>query len=177
MNLTVRRLQPADATHFQALRLRGLIECPTAFASSHEEECTMPEEVIAQRLAHAPARAVFGAFDAVLAGIVGLQREAHLKLAHKGFIWGMYVAPEYRQRGVGRKLIDAALAHAYSLPGIVSVNLSVNAANPAAIALYEAAGFARYGVERDFMRVDGVPQDEIHMVHRRTTLAAARGGS
>ncbi len=120
-------------------------------------------------------RAVFGAFDdAQLAGIIGLQREAHLKLAHKGFIWGMYVAPEYRQHGVGRALVDAVLAHAYAMPGIDRVNLSVNAANPAAIALYEAAGFIRYGLERDFMRIDGVPQDEIHMVHRRDASAAAR---
>lgn len=168
MNSTVRRLLPEDARDFQALRLRGLNECPTAFASSYEEECDASVASVAQRLTLAPERAVLGAFVAsTLTGIVGLQREAHRKLAHKALIWGMYVAPAARQRGVGRALIDATLEHAYAMDGVCRVNLSVNATNAPAIALYEAAGFKRYGTERDFMRVAGVPQDELHMVHAR----------
>jgi len=55
----------------------------------------------------APGRdnAIFGAFDGQdLVGTVGLHRERGLKLAHKAVIWGVYVAPSFRQRGVGRLL-------------------------------------------------------------------------
>ena len=159
---------PVDAADFQELRLRGLAECPTAFASSLAEEGDAGPAAIAQRLAPAPDGAVLGAFDvATLAGVVGVKREHHAKLAHKAFLWGMYVAPEHRRRRVGRLLVDAALAQAYAMPGVARVNLGVNAANAAAIALYEGAGFTRFGLERDFMRVDGAPQDELHMVHVR----------
>lgn len=174
MTLAVRRLLPADAGDFQALRLRGLEECPTAFASSFSEECDSALPTIAQRLAPAPDGAVLGAFDAmVLVGVVGVQRERHAKLAHKAFLWGMYVAPAHRRRRVGRALVDAALAHARAMPGVVRVNLGVNAANVAALALYAAAGFERFGLEHDFMRVEGVPQDEVHMVHGPARLFCA----
>lgn len=168
MTLPVRRLVPADAAAFQGLRLRALAECPTAFASSLAEEVDAAPGAVAQRLAPAPDAAVLGAFDAAtLVGVVGVKREYHLKLAHKAFLWGMYVAPEHRRRRAGRLLVDAALAQAHRMQGVVRVNLGVNAANVAAIALYERAGFTRFGLERDFMRVDGIPQDELHMVHVR----------
>lgn len=168
MTLTVRRLQPADAANFQALRLHGLAECPAAFASSFAGERDVTTAAVAQRLVATSDAAVLGAFDAAtLAGVVGVQREHHVKLAHKAFLWGMYVAPGHRRRRAGRLLVDTALAQAYAMQGVVRVNLGVNAANAAAIALYEGAGFTRFGLERDFMRVDGVPQDELHMVHVR----------
>ncbi|MEW6705255.1 MAG: hypothetical protein AB1430_10430 [Pseudomonadota bacterium] len=39
---TLRTLQPADAAAFQALRLQALRECPSAFASSAQEEARDP---------------------------------------------------------------------------------------------------------------------------------------
>lgn len=41
--------------------------------------------------------------------------------------------------------------------------MEANAANDAALALYTAVGFEPFGVERGFMLVDGVLQDEVHM--------------
>ena len=35
--------------------------------------------------------------------------------------------------------------------------------NPAAIALYKSMGFEPFGLERDFLLVDGVLHDELHM--------------
>jgi ribosomal protein S18 acetylase RimI-like enzyme len=173
MTFSVRRLVAADVEDFQALRLRGLAECPTAFASSLAEECDRALPAVAQRLEPVPGRAVLGAFDvAVLAGMIGVQRESRAKLAHKVFVWGMYVAPEFRRRRVGRLLVDAALKEAYAMPGVARINLGVNASNVAAIALYEGAGFARFGLEHDFMRVDGVAHDELHMVHERVARPA-----
>lgn len=79
-------------------------------------------------------------------------------------IWGVYVAPEFRRRSVGRQLVARALQHSFSLRGVRQVNLSVNAANGPAIALYKAAGFQSFGVERGYLLVNGVLEDEMHMV-------------
>ncbi len=163
--MKVRMLSPADAVAFQALRLRGLQECSTAFASSYEEECETPSDVIAGRLAAGAGRAMFGAFrESSLVGVVGIQRETMPRLKHKAFIWGMYVAPEVRGKGAGRLLVAEALKYAFSMDGVRQVNLGVNALNVPAIALYEGAGFERFGLERGFMLVDGVLQDELQMV-------------
>jgi RimJ/RimL family protein N-acetyltransferase len=163
--MQIRTLDASDATAFQALRLQGLQEYPSAFASSYEEECGTLVSEVAQRLAPTADHCVLGAFeDAKLIGVTGLARETHRKLAHKAFIWGVYVAPEWRQRGIGRQLVERALEHAAAMPGVRQINLGVNVANRAAIALYESLGFQLFGVERGFMLVEGKLLDENHMV-------------
>jgi len=157
-------LGPADAAAFQELRLRGLAECPTAFASSYEEECDTPVAAVAERLAPAVDRAVLGAFIANdLVGIVGVRREQALKLSHKAYLWGMYVAVHARKAGVGGALVSHALSYARTELCVRRVNLGVNALNVAALFLYEKLGFQRIGFEPCFMLVDGEPQDEIQM--------------
>jgi RimJ/RimL family protein N-acetyltransferase len=162
--MEIRVLLADDAAAFQELRLLALRECPTAFSSSYEEECDIPLTRVAERVAAAPDRAVFGAFDdGRLVGALGLLRERHRKLSHKALVWGVYVAPAFRKRGVGRRLLRAALDHAAAMSGLRQVSLGVNANNSASIALYKSLGFEPYGVEKGFMMVDGILHDEIHM--------------
>lgn len=169
--MQIRELQPADTQAFQHLRLAALREVPSAFASTYEEEADTPIAIVAERLAANADRAVLGAWlESELVGMLGLQREHMEKLAHKAFIWGVYVAPHMRKRGVGRQLMERALARASTMGGLRQINLGVNAANSAAIALYEAAGFVSFGLERGFMLIDGELHDELHMVRRVSPL-------
>lgn len=162
--MQIRRLTPADASAFQSLRLESLLTDPAAFGASFEEERAIPLSTIESRLLEKNDRASFGAFnDGMLLGHVGLGREGLKKLSHKGFIWGMYVAPAARRHGVARELLGAALSLARSVGEIRQVNLCVNAGNLAAIALYESAGFKTWGREPGAMLVDGELFDEVHM--------------
>jgi len=163
--LQIRALSSHNAAEYRALRLKGLLEWPSAFASSHDEEVNTPIAENAARLQPKDDGAIFGAFtDDRLVGIVGLQRETMQKLAHKAYIWGMYVAPEARKLGVGKALLQHALDHARDGMQVRQVNLGVNASNDAAIALYKSLGFEPFGIERGFMLLDGELHDEIHMV-------------
>lgn len=162
--MQVRMLTPGDTEQFQSLRLRGLAECPTAFASSYEEEAAESHEITSQRLNPSDEQAIFGAFvDGALVGVLGLQRERMRKLAHKASVWGMYVAPEHREAGLGELLVRQVLQHARRL-GVHQVNLGVNASNIAALTLYTKLGFITFGVERDFLLHDGEFYDEYLMV-------------
>ena len=163
--MLLRTLIPEDAAAFQALRLRGLQECPETFASSHEEEVgTLPAE-IERRLKPKPDSAIVGAFrEGKLVALTGVQREGMAKLAHKAFIWGVYVAPEARGHGVGNKVITHALNYAAENLGVRQVNLGVNTKNTAAVALYSKLGFVQYGLERGFLLVAGELHDEYQMV-------------
>jgi ribosomal protein S18 acetylase RimI-like enzyme len=165
MNTLLRTLKPEDSSAFQALRLRGLQECPEAFASSHEEEVgTLPAE-IERRLKPKPDSAVIGAFrEGELVALIGVQREGMAKLAHKAFIWGVYVAPEARGLGVGTKVVRHALSYAADTLRVRQVNLGVNTKNTAAVALYRKLGFVEYGLERGFLLVAGELHDEYQMV-------------
>lgn len=163
--MVIRLLVPDDAPAFQELRLSALQESPTSFVATYEEEQDLPLETVATRLAATRDTCVVGAFDdGRLVGIAGMRREDRRKLAHKAMLWGVYVSPEFRNRGVARQLVAHALAYAAGMPGISKVYLGVNAANPHAMALYESFGFEPYGQENGFMLVDGVPQDEVFML-------------
>ncbi len=171
--MNIRRLSASDAAAFQALRLAALLDTPEAFAASHDEESGLPLEVVAARLVERPGQAIFGAFDGgTLAGIVGLARETGVKMAHKGHIWGMYVSVAARGRGAARALMQAALAHARATPGIAKVTLHVDAANRAAIALYESLGFVVFAREADAMRLGDQQRDDLQM-HLRFAPAAS----
>ena len=89
-----------------------------------------------------------------------------MKLRHKAFIWGMYVTPEHRRHGLGRRLLEAALAQARELPGLRQINLEVVTSNRAAYTLYESCGFETFGVERDAFSVDRTYHDVAYMTLR-----------
>ena len=164
--MEIRVLTAPDANACRLLRLEGLRDDPTAFASSYDEEREIVVGTIAQRLEPTENSAVFGALDGgALVGMVGIQRESRSKLRHKALIWGMYVTPTCRRRGVGRKLLNSVLDYAAGgMPGLRQINLCVNAKNASAIEMYRRAGFEPFGVEQAFLIVDGHPQDLIHMV-------------
>ena len=63
----------------------------------------------------------------------------------EGEILNIAVAPAARRHGIGRALLDAALA-ALREGGVRTVFLEVRRSNDAAIALYRAAGFQSLGV-------------------------------
>lgn len=160
----VRRLVPTDAPAFQALRLAGLQAHPEAFGSSYEEEKDWPLARVREWLTARPESGVFGAFGHDrLVGVLGLGRQPRPKFAHVGFLWGMYVQADATGRGIGRALVDAALALARSQPGLRHVTLQVSADNRAAIALYQSFGFVEIGREPDAMRVGNRFQDELRM--------------
>jgi RimJ/RimL family protein N-acetyltransferase len=80
--------------------------------------------------------------------------------AHCGVL-GMGVLAEFRGKGIGKRLLAAALEHA--LPRLNRVELTVNADNAPAIALYERVGFVLEGTMRDALAIDGKYQDALLM--------------
>lgn len=160
----VRPLGPSDAAVFQQCRLRALREAPEAFGSTYAEEAGLSVETVAGLLAPADgsAKVVLGAFPEdgrggdALVGIIVCQQERRLKASHKATIGGMYVASEARGLGIGRALLERAVAEARSWPGVEKLTLTVVERAEAARALYRAAGFRPYGLEPDSLRQDGV---------------------
>jgi ribosomal protein S18 acetylase RimI-like enzyme len=164
----VRILGPADAAAFRAIRLEALRLHPEAFGASLEEEAARDSAAFAARLAPAPPGAVFGAFGgdagAALLGTAGLHVDRALKSRHKGLVWGVHVRPEARGRGLGAALLAAVVAHAREA-GLERLHLAVGTENAPARALYDAAGFVPWGLERRALRLGpGRHVDEEHRV-------------
>lgn len=170
--MLVRALISNDAESFQRLRLEALSDSPLAFASSYEEECDRPISEVRDRLLANDQGSVFGAFDrAGLVAMMGVKRERHRKLRHKAYLWGVYVAPSYRNQGIGRQLLSETLGYAFEKMCVRQITLGVGTWNTAAIALYESLGFERFGTEPSCLCVEGLFYDELYMVCRRDSIA------
>jgi ribosomal protein S18 acetylase RimI-like enzyme len=156
----VRRLNKPDTPAWRELRIRMLRDHPEAFGEHIDDFLERPLAEVETRVADGN---IFGAFlDDKLVGAAGWHDEKGRKRAHIGVIWGMYVAPEARSRGVGGALVDRLLDEIRS-SGRDVAQLSVAEPNAIARALYESAGFREWGREPDALRVDGWKIIEIHM--------------
>lgn len=163
----IRALGEADLEAYVALRQEALRDTPLAFASSPDDDFASNVEGLRESIRRAPDWMIFGAFDSArLTGSAGLFRDRHLKAAHKMHLWGMYVTPTARGRGLGSELMDAVIAHARAVPGIDWIYLGVSSAAPAARRLYERKGFELWGVEPDALRENGQSADEFRMALR-----------
>jgi ribosomal protein S18 acetylase RimI-like enzyme len=158
--LATRRLAPADATDFRLIRLAALRDAPEVFGSTYEAEAMLTEDIFMARL---ETNIVFGAYaDGRIMGMAGFRQEIGQKICHKGFLWGMYVAPEARGRGAGATLVTLLLETA--VPIVAQVRLSVVTTNASAIALYERHGFKVYGTEPRALKSAAGHADEHLMV-------------
>jgi adenylate cyclase class IV/ribosomal protein S18 acetylase RimI-like enzyme len=147
-DVSVRRLAPADASAHRALMLDAFARHPDAFTSTAAERAALPLAWWEARLAPGSHEALFGAFAGDgLAGSVGLSFERRARTRHKALLFGMYVAPGHRLRGLGARLLDTALAHARATPGVELVQLTVSERNLAALELYRSRGFVEWGFE------------------------------
>jgi ribosomal protein S18 acetylase RimI-like enzyme len=80
---------------------------------------------------------------------------------HVGVL-GMGLLPAFRGQGIGRRLLERTLEAARA-SGLSRVELTVREDNPGAIALYQKAGFAAEGIQRNAFKVDGGCHDLIMM--------------
>ena len=143
--IDLRRLGPEDAPAYRDIRLEALADSPHAFSSTLESEQAQPLDRFATRLAD---DFVLGAFSgARLIGVAGFYVQSRPKHRHKGLLWGMYVHGDHRAAGIGRKLVEAIIAHACQ--HVELLQLVVIADNMPARRLYANLGFVEYVIERN----------------------------
>ncbi len=162
----IRRLVPADVGAYRSSMLEAYDAHPDAFTSSVAERSALPLSWWTSRLSDdaCAGEMVIGAFERdVLVGVAGLAFESREKAKHKAMLFGTYVSPEHRHRGLGRRLVIEALAQAKDRPATRLVQLTVTAGNAAAEALYASCGFVRFGVEPFAIAVDNRFIAKVHM--------------
>jgi phosphinothricin acetyltransferase len=155
--VTIRPAQPDDLPAIVAIYNAAI---PGRLATADTEPVTVEQR-----------RPWFGEFDPSrrplwVAEAVAGQPQAWLSLrsfygrpAYAGTVEvGVYVAPAAQRRGWGGALLAHALAAAPSL-GIKTLLAFVFAHNAPSVALFERAGFVRWGLLPQVAELDGVERD------------------
>lgn len=166
--MELRLLTPDDAATFWHLRLEALRNDPASFADSAEEHLETTVATARERLSKNDATSNFlvGMFEeGKLAATAGFYRYTHNKERHKGHIWGVYVRPESRGKGVGSALMKEIVRRARELKGLEQITL-VASANFPAQRLYQAIGFESYGIEPHSLKIGEQYVDDVLMVLR-----------
>jgi ribosomal protein S18 acetylase RimI-like enzyme/catechol 2,3-dioxygenase-like lactoylglutathione lyase family enzyme len=164
--VNIRILTSEDASQYRDLRLQALIHNSESFLTTYEDYVSRPLEQIAIQLDPNDDKFTLGAYvdNHQLAGTVTFIREKASKIHHIASVQAVFVAPKFRQCGVGRMLLSDLIRRVRQCSGIEQLKLSVVKDNTAAVALYKSLGFQTYGTERQALKAHERYWDELHMV-------------
>lgn len=164
---TIVTLPPERWREVRHLRLEALLDTPTAFAASYEEESALSEEVWIARLTTAYERdgnmTFFAEVDGALVGMAGANWPARAKLRHVAEVYSVYMSPAQRGTGLASRLLQTLLDELRRLDQIEKVRLAVTAGSPAPLRLYQKLGFEIVGTARRELKIDGRYYD-LHMM-------------
>lgn len=156
-DLLIRPMTESDLLAYKALRDAMLAGHPEAFTSDAETESRRDLASYRSRLtggAHGGTLFTLVALDGPrLVGALTCERENRRNVQHLAHLIGMMVADTHAGRGIGRALLQEAIARLRATPGLAQVTLTVTAGNRAAIGLYTRQGFERYGSLPDAIRL------------------------
>jgi len=150
----LRRVRTAEWARLRELRLRALRTDPLAFGSTLRAELELSEPHWRDRArsgATAPETATWVAEQG--GDLVGLATLARTPNGPQ--LFGMWVDPVARGRGVGGKLLDSLLEWARKTWGPGPIRLEVNPDQGSAVRLYRSRGFQFVSGERGLAHAPG----------------------
>jgi ribosomal protein S18 acetylase RimI-like enzyme len=158
-------LTAADTDRYRELMLEAYALAADAYTSTAQERAREPDTWWVNRVADASGLTVsFGAeIEGALVGTVALEYSSKPKTKHSVLVIGMYVRGAARRLGIGRALLQTALAHAALRPGVDVVELTVTEGNSTAIAMYAAAGFRAWGTQPWAIATPSGLKGKVHM--------------
>lgn len=177
--IVVRQAEPRDAAQLVALAEAVGAEPGRWLLSTDTWRSVGEERRYLRAVRRHPDTAVFVAEDegGAIVGRLSVGRDPHPASAHVADL-GLMVSAERRRQGVGRALLDAAVAWARR-SGVRKLELHVFPWNEAALRLYESYGFEREGYRRRHYVRAGEEIDAIlmsYLIDSRGHPGAARSG-
>ncbi len=166
MPLHLRPAHTSDLDVVYTLRLRALTEDPQSFDQTVEAAQERGTDEVAESVAACAAGrdlVLLAELNDEPVGLLFITHSRRPRSQHRARLWGMWVAPEARERGVGTAMVRWAVD--WCRPRRIElVDLWVVTAHTSAVRMYQRAGFHIVGTTPDGMRFQGQSQAEHQMV-------------
>ncbi len=161
MDCTIEILAPEKWQVLKDLWLEALQKEAWAYGPAYEEEVVLSDEEWKKKF-DAGTKYVARIGEQYV-GLIGVTFEKKLNQQHVADIVGFYVKPEYRGKGIGRKIMERVLADLHTHPRISRIRIGVNVLLENAVKLYHDLGFKDIGLAEKAMKVNGVYYDHMQM--------------
>ena len=154
-NILIREGIVSDAEQYRQLRLDALQDSPTAFTADYSVNVDRPMSFWENRLkTNGTGTLYFAEHENQLVGMMAVQIGETSKTKHSASILSVFISSEWRGLHIAEALINACVEWAKPRDVII-LKLGVNAANTAAVRLYQRCGFTIYGTEPREIYYDG----------------------
>jgi len=158
-DLQIRKLDVSEFEKFRDLRIKALLDSPTAFSQFYEKyddetdakwrkwlEASVTEEKSVMLFALEEDNAV---------GMAGAIFDDNPKTMHVAELFGVFVDKDYRSKGISSTLMQSLFDKLIERGGITKIKLAVNNEQKAAINLYSKFGFKKVGQLSKELKVEG----------------------
>lgn len=147
--IVIKPLHPLEWQKYREIRLEALKTNPTAFSNAYEDVVKYAEEKWRKQLEQSQKRDgefYLFAFDGdKVIGMNGAYWKNKPVLRHVAEVFGVFVNPGYRGKGVGRRLMEDVILEIKKNPQFMKIRIGVNAENIPALKLYESFGLKVVG--------------------------------
>jgi RimJ/RimL family protein N-acetyltransferase len=161
MNYSIRKLEESDWRVYSEVRLRALKTDPHVFGSNHDRESKFTEQEWRSLLENSSSAVfvVFGGEQPV--GMTGVAVDRDDPSRKTAILWGSWLEPEVRGRGLSKLLYEARIDWAKNQPGVERMIVSHRESNVASKFANQKFGFvATHTTEKTWN--DGVVEREFH---------------
>lgn len=160
MNVQIRQLNEDDWREFSEIRLTALQTDPQVFGSNYERESQFTEEDWRTRL-RAEDNAVFMLLDGETPiGITGAAVDRSDPTGKTALLWGSWLAPEYRGKGLSEMMYRTRIDWAKQQPAVEKILVSHRASNLSSKFANRKHGF-KFTRAEEKQWVDGATGDEV----------------
>ena len=157
--IEIKKFPTTSWKDYRNLRLDALKKDSISFSSSYEEEKKLSDSEWKRRTRNT----LFAFYDDKPIGMIAYVFNKKRKIKHIANIFGFYVKENYRNHGVGKKLIESALSSIKKNKSVIKIDLTVNSKKKAAVKLYKKFEFKTVGVLKKDLLVNGNFYDELIM--------------
>lgn len=157
---SIRRLAKNDANELRALRLFALKESPASFGISYKEEKAKSLQETKKDILK---DIILSAFDdeGHMIAVACCHGNVLEKLAHKAHIYGIYVKPEWRSRGIMNCLLRQILRKAQRKHSVMLASITMG--NEIALSCFTKLGFEIHFTEKHALREGRTWYDLLHV--------------